>query len=166
MNIYTWIITFLIVYTPHVVAHLVKKHWLKQSPSFSLRPSPILIWAGLLYPIARAMPEPITVDNSVTLLQHFIGGGFISALYFIYIEKEFSLNLPWYMKGIFLYATVSSLGAANEILEFSATQLGIYPLHGGDVWWDLASNTLGAYTLYILVSLCQNLITRKNQKRH
>jgi hypothetical protein len=162
MNLFTWVITVLIAYVPHVSVYFLKRYWLGRDAKLSKIPSWELIFAAVLYPIARFLPEPSITDESVTILQHFVGGGFVSALHFIYIRKAFMLKMPWYMNLVSLYAMVSTLGATNEILEFTATKLGIYQLHGGDAWWDLVVNTTGAFAFYTAYSLIRVVSKPKN----
>lgn len=81
MNFLTWAITFIIAATPYAVTRLVFRlplTWRRVVDYF-----PII--AGALYPIARFLPEPHITAESITLVQHFVGGGFVSALYFFFL---------------------------------------------------------------------------------
>lgn len=166
MNIFTWIVTFALIYIPHLLIYVIRRYCLGNKISFKLVPDKMLFIAGAIYPIARFLPEPNISEESVTLMQHFIGGGFTSTIYFYYIEKEFKLKLPLLLRLIFLYATVSSLGAANEILEFSATKIGLYNLDGSDVWWDLVANSLGALTLFVVINIVSAFIQSYKTKKN
>lgn len=164
MNILTWVIAFCILYAPSVFTFLIRKFLLKQKTKLKLRPNLIQIVAAALYPIARYLPEPEITTESVTLLQHFVGGGFVSALYFIFFLREFKIKLPIIARLALLYAFVSTLGVTNELLEFTASQAGIYALDGGDVWWDLAANTSGAYLLFISFELYECIKRRVKER--
>jgi hypothetical protein len=111
----------------------------------------IPVLCGIIYPLSRILPEPHITSESITLAQHFVGGGFISALYFVYFISRLSVKLPFWGYLLLLYPFVSMMGVTNELLEFTATKLGIYALDGSDTWWDLLANTLGAYVLLLLL---------------
>ena len=144
--------------------HVLKRYYLKTKVTFEFIPNVLLIMSGVLYFIARLLPEPNLTKESVTLLQHFVGGGFVSTLYFFYIKTELKIRLPFLLQTIILYAVVSTLGVTNELLEFTSTKLHLYEVDGSDVWWDLAANTLGAFSLYFCIELVQKL-TKTTDKR-
>ena len=149
MSFLTWAITFIIAATPYAVTRLVFRlplTWRRVVDYF-----PII--AGALYPIARFLPEPHITAESITLVQHFVGGGFVSALYFFFLlyKSRSTRSLLHQFAGLYFFT--SGMGVANELLEFCATKLGLYKLDSSDVWWDLLANTLGAFVLFTIVSL-------------
>ncbi|MCA9347308.1 hypothetical protein KC930_01855 [Candidatus Saccharibacteria bacterium] len=118
----------------------------------------IPILSGLIYILARHLPEPNITNESGTLAQHFVGGGFISALYMEYLIKELKFKIPFFGRLLLLYPFVSMMGVTNELLEFSVTKLHIYAVDGTDVWWDLFANTLGAYSLFFIYEISKKYI--------
>lgn len=163
MNIYTLLITIGITFFPILLLKfLATLGYIRLvNNKFYSRQLFVLITAGIIYPVARYLPEPTLTDESVTLVQHFVGGGFISALYFIYFTHVLKIKQPQPVMIGLLYLVTSGLGVANELLEFLATKLQLYSLDSSDVWWDLTANTAGAITLYILFIVCKNL--KKNR---
>lgn len=149
MNIYSIVIMLGLFILPHLAVLTLFPN--KISNSFL--PHPLLFVASLLYPLARYLPEPNITEESITLLQHFVGGGFISVVYFYYLVTIFKPQLSFVQKLIAIYFFASGMGVANELLEFGATFFGIYQVDGTDVWWDLLSNTLGAYFLFFLIEI-------------
>lgn len=153
MNTLTWLVTIFIIITPHVSMHIMSYYGLVKNPG--KWPDVLLIIAGVIYPVARLLPEPSITPESITLLQHFVGGGFISTLYFIYFIRQVKVVQPLAIRLVALYFFTSGMGVANELLEFTATKIGLHQLDGSDVWWDLVANTLGAFTLYAIILLCK-----------
>lgn len=160
MNVFTWAITLAIVVIP-VMANSLIQSALQRNYTISTRSLIIPILCGVIYPVSRFLPEPHITDESVTLAQHFVGGGFISALYFTYLIRELKIQLPMYAYITLLYPFVSMMGVTNELLEFTATKLGIYALDSSDTWWDLLANTAGAYAC-LLAIFGLAYITRRN----
>ena len=150
MNIFAWVIMLAIIVFPIVVSLLLHKA-LRKTYKITSQALILPVICGLLYPIARALREPHITNESITLAQHFVGGGFISTLYFVYFIREFNIKLPSFAYILLLYPFVSMMGVTNELLEFASTKLGIYAVDGTDTWWDLLANTLGAYCLFILI---------------
>ena len=104
----------------------------------------ILILMPLLFVISRYLPAFETVFNNKTFVQHMVGGGFVSALYYIYIKQAFKLKTTVLFDFIFSFLIVSTLGSLNELLEYFVTYLNIYRVDGSDVWSDIYANSLGA----------------------
>lgn len=159
MSIFAWVIMLGVICVP-VAANYVLHIALKKPHSLSYTSLTLPVLCGIIYIAARMLPEPHITDESVTLAQHFVGGGFVSTLYFIYFIREFKVSLHpvWYF--VLLYPFVSMMGATNELLEFASTKLGIYAVDGTDTWWDIAANTLGAYTLLIIALVSYKLFRR------
>lgn len=86
---------------------------------------------------------------------HFLGGGFTSTVIFLFLVDNIKIKLSWIAKAILLFPIVSSLGVLNELLEYALdTILRLqFALGRTDTWRDLTANTLGAYTLLIIVFL-------------
>lgn len=148
MNILTWLITLFIAVTPWFAINLYRRYFSKQKFNAFLPAGKVLIAAAVLYPIARFLPEPHLFEDTRTFLQHLIGGGFVSFLYFLYCKKVLGWKISFAVEIVVIYAFASSLGAANELLEFAARSIGLYDLDGSDVWYDLLANTLGAFVAY------------------
>jgi hypothetical protein len=159
MNIFTWIITLAIVVAP-VLANSLIQRALRRNYIITKRSLLLPILCGVIYPVSRFLPEPHITNESITLAQHFIGGGFISALYFIYLIREQRVHLPASVYIALLYPFVSMMGVTNELLEFTATKLGIYALDGTDTWWDLLANTAGAYALLLTLFAFMRVVHR------
>jgi len=160
MNTLTWIITACLGLLPYVFNRLLHIY-LKRPFSPSAFTVIVPIICAILYPIARFLPEPNITSDSITLAQHFVGGGFISALYYIYFIRELKVRLPIFVYFLVLYAFVSMMGVTNELLEFTATRLHLYSLDGTDTWWDLLANTLGAYSIFSIYYLVIRLSGKK-----
>jgi hypothetical protein len=141
-----------IIATPLLISWIIQRSHGK-TYSFSASKVMISLLCGITYVVARTLPEPRITNESITLAQHFVGGGFVSTLYFVYFIREFQLKLPKVAYFVLLYPFVSMMGVTNELLEFASTKLGIYTVDGTDTWWDLLANTLGAYSLFILILL-------------
>ena len=160
MNYLTWIITVVIAVAPWAAINLYVM--LKSKPRYSYLPyGYFLIIAALIYPMARTVPEPHIFDETLTFVQHFLGGGFISVLYYLYVKYQLKLRPNYIIEPLYIYAFVSSMGVANELLEFTATKLHIYTLDSSDVWYDLLANTLGACVAYAGYRIAIVLLRKK-----
>lgn len=116
--------------------------------------------AGLLFFIAWFLPDVHISNQTTTFQQHFVGGGFYGALLYIYFKQALGWALKPLPDVVVLFAWISALGVANEMLEFALTQLNIGHISTGDTDWDLLANTLGAFVCY-----CIYLIVKTVQKR-
>ncbi len=156
MNLLTWLIAICIGIFPWLA--IACRNTLRDEKIVSIRPqSHLLVLAALIYPIARLLPEPDIFADTNTLLQHFIGGGFVSYIYYLYFARRLGWRNDWYDRILIIFAFVSCLGVANELLEFLARAIGLYDLDSSDVWYDLTSNTLGAFTLFLIHSIWRRL---------
>jgi fucose 4-O-acetylase-like acetyltransferase len=52
-----------------------------------------------------------------------------------------------------MYFLTSGLGVANELFEFALTKMHIMRLTPTDAWWDLAANTTGVFSFWLLYSI-------------
>jgi hypothetical protein len=98
----------------------------------------------------------LSLEVFLNFLQHSIGGGVACGLITFYLYANFVKQLPilkdWRIRAIGVFAIVSMLGVANEIIELSLDLLkfGQYSRDRFDTWIDLVANTTGAYTGFYL----------------
>ncbi len=98
----------------------------------------------------------LSLEVFLNFLQHAIGGGVACGLITFYLYANFVTQLPilkdWRVKLIAVFAIVSMLGVANEIIELSLDLLNFsqYSRDRFDTWIDLLANTTGAYTAFYL----------------
>lgn len=122
-----------------------------------------LIFAACLPLIWIFLPRELASVRQVNFLQHMIGGGVAVAFVSIYFIKSLRENYPIFKNPIFqlffVYALVSMLGVANEILEFMLDRLkvGIFSTDRYDTWFDLTANTVGAISLYFIYFIGSNI---------
>jgi hypothetical protein len=114
--------------------------------------------AAFLFFIAFFIPDIHISKETSTFQQHFVGGGLYGACLYFYLKQVMSWKFSWLVDLLLLYAFTSSIGVANEILEFTLDKLNITQIHTGDTDWDLLANTLGAFTGFILLKLWFNKV--------
>lgn len=124
------------------------------------RAAPYLLTASLLWAIDFALPDfPLFGGATDTFVMH-TGGGVVAAILFWYAVSAYTLKCTlWWQEPLFLYLFVSGLGVMNELLEFFLHQTGYLPDSGGDTWWDLTANTLGAGLAFLIVRLARSVRT-------
>ena len=103
----------------------------------------LLMTAGVLFVISRYLPTLDFIFSNQTIVQHFVGGGFVSALVYIYIKHSLHMKTSAQADLLFGFTVVSTLGTLNELLEYFVTVTGFYVVDGSDVWIDIVSNTTG-----------------------
>lgn len=122
-------------------------------PSFKAKKSHnwLPLAAAFLFITAWFLPDIHISNETTTFQQHFVGGGAYAACLYVYAKKLFDWKLSIIPSLIILFAWVSALGVANELLEFALTKLGLAQIGTNDTDWDLLANTLGAVTGYLLL---------------
>src|SRR3989344_3443372 len=78
-------------------------------------------------------------------IMHALGGGFLSFLVCFLVVKDSQLKISRWQFFVFSFLIVSTLGVANEILEFFWQNYGhgLFATHINDTWLDLISNLVG-----------------------
>jgi hypothetical protein len=133
---------------------------------YKLRPAaPALpIVAALLFLISFYLPDIHISSQTVTFQQHFVGGGMFSALLYLYAKQQLGWKIHWFIELVLLFAWVSVLGVANELLEFGLSQSGLIAIDTTDTSWDLFANTLGAFAIYGVVTTFTFFCARPKRK--
>lgn len=137
---------------PFVVARVARAR-----PDLRLRPS--FVWlplvAAALFVIAWILPVVPISPETTTFQQHFVGGGLFCAVLFVYAKLVFGRRIGLVPSFLLLFAWVSAFGVANELFEFTLTELRIADIKMSDMGWDLTANTLGAFTGYLILWVCR-----------
>lgn len=115
----------------------------------------LTILAAFLFIIAWFLPDIHISKETTTFQQHFVGGGIYSACLYVYFKKLLGWKLSLIPSLIVLFAWVSAIGVANELIEFTLTKLNLTHIGTGDTDWDLLANTLGAFVGYGLLLLAK-----------
>jgi hypothetical protein len=95
---------------------------------------------------------------------HAVGGGVVTALFFIYLFKTYDLHHNWRIQLVLLFALVSMLGVCNELMEYAAELINpnlslSWDTH--DTWRDLVANTSGALIAWLV---CRPFAFRKRAR--
>lgn len=143
-----------------LLTKVLAKEYKKPLPPLDSSCWPLFV-APVLFVISRYLPTFYSFTHNLTFIQHMVGGGFVSALLFLYMINTLNIRLTTLLRFSALFALVSSLGVLNEMLEFFVTQTGIYSVDGSDVWWDLVANTVGAFLFYGLYILATRNVFRE-----
>lgn len=153
MTLFFVLLAALTLCLPFVLPRLARRVGAKLAPAPTW-----LTWlaAGLLL-LALVMPDIHISGETDTFQLHFVGGGLYTACLFVYFCRAFRLSLPLGYRLAALFAVVSALGVANELLEFSLTHLQIQPMDISDTSWDLVANTSGAFVGFGLLSLIKSI---------
>lgn len=115
-----------------------------------------LFFASILPLLWILVPKEIVAVREVNFIQHSVGGGVAVGFVCIYLIKSLKEKYPllgrFPVQIILLYALVSSLGVANELLEFSLDilKVGVFSSDRYDTWYDLVANTCGAFVIFFL----------------
>ncbi len=109
--------------------------------------------AALCMAISVFLPDVHISAQTHTFQQHFVGGGMYAACLYIYAKRLLGWDMNWLFEVLILFGWVSAFGVAVELLEFLATQANIVHLANADTDWDLLANTLGAFTLFLIIKV-------------
>lgn len=102
--------------------------------------------AALLFQAAAGVVFAIYTTKEGNFFYHAVGGGVMTTLLFIYLQKTYRLHFNWRVDLVLLYAFVSALGILNELAEYAFELLGFGKLSfdAQDTWRDFVANTSGA----------------------
>ncbi|MGB4759097.1 MAG: hypothetical protein WBP26_03485 [Candidatus Saccharimonadales bacterium] len=108
-----------------------------------------LVAAGVLYFISWFLPSPLINGQDTSFMTHFVGGGLFTGFLWLYTKNY----LNWQPKHkileiITLFATVSALGALNELFELILVEFNLADVLISDTNWDILANSLGALAFY------------------
>jgi hypothetical protein len=101
------------------------------------------------------------------LIYHAVGGGVMSTLFFIYLVKTFGFTFSRRIELGALFLFVSGLGVLNELAEYAAelSGHGLFSWDTHDTWRDLAANTCGALTAWLLYLLVTTVLKKSRPNR-
>lgn len=120
-----------------------------------------LYGACTLYVVSWWLPSPYINGVDTSFTTHFIGGGIFTGMLWYYLKMSLNWKAHWLLEAFSLFALVSVLGVANELLEVVLYLFGRMPNGISDTSWDIVSNTLGAGVFFVFYSL----ITKNNSHR-
>lgn len=103
-----------------------------------------LIVGCVLYVVSWWLPSPLIEGRDTSFSTHFFGGGIFAGLVWQYLKRSLKWRAHWLLEAFSLFALVSALGVANELLEIALNAFGLMPHGITDTSWDLLANTLGA----------------------
>lgn len=138
---------FILVGLPHVVL---------RHEGESKKNMPWLYVACALYIISWWLPSPSIEGRDTSFVTHFVGGGLFTGLVWYYLKQSLKWNAHWLIEAVSLFALVSVLGVANELLEIVLYLFGRMPHGISDTSWDLLANTLGALGFYIVYAILRS----------
>lgn len=121
----------------------------------------LLLVACLCFFISWYLPSPLIHGMNTQFMTHVVGGGIFSGLIWVYGKKQLHWNTSWLFELVSVFALVSSLGVLNELFELAIVELRIVRLSGGDTWWDLLANTLGALLVWLPYRLSESFGKKK-----
>ena len=119
--------------------------------------SRIIAGIAILFPLFIGGVLPllgINVDDGLgNRLLHGLGGGGTVAILLTSVLVRSTRPLSFLGKCFLLLAVVSIAGVANEVLECTLDMLGlgIFSADRTDTWYDLISNTIGAFVFVPLL---------------
>jgi hypothetical protein len=150
--IYAVVIPVLLLFMPWVIVRFVFTTAKTKDLSY-LSNSSYMWLASFLWLVSQVAPDIHISDQTNTFTMHTIGG-IVAALLFTYAVKSYQIKFeawwqPWI--GVFLFA--SGLGVLNELFEFFLYGIGVPGVVGGDEWWDLTANTIGASVAFTFVMI-------------
>lgn len=105
--------------------------------------------ACTLYVVSWWLPSPLIEGRDTSFTTHFLGGGVFTGMLWYYLKQSLNWRAHRLLEAFSLFALVSALGVANELLEIVLNALGLMPHGITDTSWDLLANTLGALTFYV-----------------
>ncbi len=111
---------------------------------------PWLYAACVLYMISWWLPSPLIEGRDTSFTTHFLGGGVFTGLLWYYLKQSLGWKAHWLLEAFSLFALVSALGVANELLEIVLYVFHDMPNGISDTSWDLLANTFGALAFYLV----------------
>lgn len=112
--------------------------------------------ACTLYIASWWLPSPLIYGHDTSFTTHFLGGGVFTGMLWYYLKMSLNWQVYWLLEALSLFALVSMLGVANELLEIVLYLFGRMPNGISDTSWDLLANTLGALVFYIAYALASS----------
>lgn len=106
--------------------------------------------AAVCYLVSGFVPDIHISRQTTTFQEHLVGGGFFTALLFIYFTRLLGWRRHWVIMLLALFAWTSALGVANELLEFTVTKLNLTQIDITDTSWDLTANTVGSLFVFVV----------------
>lgn len=123
-----------------------------------------LVAACLTFSLSAFLPSPVIDGMDTQLWTHVVGGGIFCGLLWLYFHRSFGQRVWWY-EYIQLLALTSLLGVFNELYElFAYIYLGGWPIR--DTSWDLAANTVGVTSFFLIYRVVSFLNTRHKKIDH
>lgn len=112
-----------------------------------------LVAASAVWLAAMLLPNVPVSPETQTTTMHTLGG-VVTAILFMYTVQAYQVKFnAWWQPLLALYFFASGLGVLNELFEFALNKSGVPGVIGGDEWWDLAANTFGAFSAYLLINM-------------
>lgn len=150
--LYTVVLPILLLFVPWLLVRFVFRTNHTKSLAYKTH-APYLWVAAALWVLAFILPDVHISTQTDTFTMHTIGG-VIAALLFVYATKAYKIHFAvWWQAWVGLYLFASGLGVLNELFEFFLDTTKIAPVIGGDEWWDLLANTIGASMGYVALVL-------------
>lgn len=112
--------------------------------------------ACTLYIVSWWLPSPLIQGQDTSFTTHFLGGGIFTGMVWYYLKMSLKWRAHWLLEAFSLFALVSALGVANELLEIVLYLFGRMPNGISDTSWDLLANTLGALVFYIVYAFASS----------
>ena len=119
--------------------------------------SRLIAGMAIVFPLFIAAVLPLLGvnlnDGFGNRLLHGLGGGGTIAILLLSILVRSIRPLSFFGKCFLLLAVVSIAGVANEVLEciLDMLGLGVFSADRTDTWYDLISNTIGAFVFVPLL---------------
>jgi hypothetical protein len=112
----------------------------------------LLVFGVIVLVICILLPSPHIEGQDTGSLKHF-GGGLFCGFLWLFLYRNAGLRLTPLVEFLSLYALVSMLGVAVELVELVGTRTHVLTGSTTDTSWDLLANTLGATTFWLLYRL-------------
>lgn len=122
-----------------------------------------LVIASILFGISWFLPSPLIDGIDTSFTTHLVGGGLFSGFIWMYVVSHLKANPRGLKELSWLVGIVSSLGAANELLELYLVESLGYTINIRDASWDLVANSLGAIIFYVGIILLDELLSRSKK---
>lgn len=145
--LYSVVIPILLLFVPWLLVRYVFAT--KQTKNLAYRTyAPYLVAASALWVLSFLLPNVPISSETDSFTMHSLGG-MVAAVLFVYTVKSYDIRFEaMWQVWVGLYLFTSGLGVLNELAEFFLTKTNVEPIVGGDEWWDLLANTLGAFVAF------------------
>lgn len=142
---YLLFITFCLIIT-HALLRLVLPFLLMQKcKAIGLEFLRSMITIGITSILGLVLAGMIPDLETSNRILHAFGGGFMAVLVCFLAMTDAQLRTSGVRFALYALLIASTLGVANELLEFVLQQhMGyLFAVHVNDTWLDLVSNTIG-----------------------